>query len=697
MNILPDQFYHDRLSSVSKARKPSPIWDLFSVEAQPGMISMLAGKPNPTTFPFDHITLGIKSPSQTGAQGESTTTELTLRDEELSTALQYNMTAGIPELVRWVKQLMEEVHFPTAAAEGKKAESESWRVSLSPGSQDLLYKAFCALLNPGDTIIVEGPTYPTIIPLLDAMDCNYAIVDSDEEGISASSLSDILSTWETNPRTRGKPFPKVLYTVPVGSNPAGVTTSLKRRLEVLRLARQHDLMIIEDDPYYFLYYGDSPKPPSYFTLDRQVPDDPSLGVDGVIRGAGRVLRLDSFSKIISAGFRLGWVTGPNVLLTAIERHNASTVVQPSSLTQMVVLKLMKTWGIEGFIAHTERTAEFYRQRRDLMAAALERHFERVGNTAGREDKVTPNHKPKAEWVVPDASMFFWIKLHLDSPSTSLQPPLHDARSDKDKEKNSFVRTMAVPQGILVLPGVTAFADERQTECVRLSFSMLSDEEMEEGLRRLAVAVCSASSSALANTGEEKATVKAGETVFSPPPAEDSGVPVIAPRPVDIEVVVEEPLGSPAISRSDSGQSIEMKFLSPMLSPQSPAFSTTSDSSSSTLYVANPVIMKLDIVEVVREIKEGEEEGLCVDEGIEHSVRSQAQTRDGDANNDKRFSRRLSRVASTLGFNFRLSSPPPGKVKPKGLTKEGGALLKLKASVASLRERRRRTGRSMPAA
>ncbi|KAF6755783.1 pyridoxal phosphate-dependent transferase [Ephemerocybe angulata] len=634
MNILPDQFYHDRLSSVSKARKPSPIWDLFSVEAQPGMISMLAGKPNPS-----HVSLRPHHPRLASKENRRPR-KLTLRDEELSTALQYNMTAGIPELVRWVKQLMEEVHFPAAGAEGKTAESESWRGTRSSSRALPIRRLY---------------------PCWTAMECNYAIVDSDEEGISASSLSDILSTWETNPKTRGKPFPKVLYTVPVGSNPAGVTTSFKRRLEVLRLARQYDLMIIEDDPYYFVYYGDSPKPPSLTLLS---------AVIGVIMGAGRVLRLDSFSKIISAGFRLGWVTGPNVLLTAIERH-------PSSLTQMVVLKLMKTWGKGGI----------------LMAAALERHFERVGHTAGREDKVTPSHKPKAEWVVPDASMFFWIKLHLDSPSTSPQPTLHDARSDKDKEKNSFVRTMAVPQGILVLPGVTAFADERQTECVRLSFSMLSDEEMEEGLRRLAVAVCSASSRALANTGEDNATAKAEESVSGPPPAEDSAVPVTPPH---IEVVVEEPLGTPAISRSDSGQSIEMKFLSPMLSPQSPAFSTSSDSSSSTLYVANPVIMKLDIVEVVREIKEGEEEDLCVDEGIEHSVRPPVQTRDGDANNDKRFSRRLSRVASTLGFNFRLTSPPPGKVKSKGLAKEGGALLKLKASVASLRERRR-TGRSMPAA
>ena len=119
---------------------------------------MLAGKPNPATFPFDHISLGIKTPASSSSTGCATdVTELTLRDEDLTTALQYSFTSGIPELVRWVHGLMKEVHLGGATAGEKDL---SWRVSLGHGSQDLLYKAFCALLNPGDTIIVEGPTYP---------------------------------------------------------------------------------------------------------------------------------------------------------------------------------------------------------------------------------------------------------------------------------------------------------------------------------------------------------------------------------------------------------------------------------------------------------------------------------------------------------------------------------------------------------
>ncbi|EFI27171.1 kynurenine/alpha-aminoadipate aminotransferase [Coprinopsis cinerea okayama7 len=420
IRFLPPEYYSSRLSTVAQHRKPSPIWDLFSVEGKPGMLSMLAGKPHPSTFPFEHITLGFRTPNT------QKITNMTLQEDELETALQYGMTAGIPELVGWVEGMMRTVH--------SRGENEGWRVSMGAGSQDLLYKAFNALLNPGDTILVEGPTYPTIMPILDAMSCQYAIVDSDEDGISTVDLEKVLSTWDED--VKG-PLPRVLYTVPFGSNPGGVTASLQRRIGVLQLARRYDLLILEDDPYYFLYYGDAPRPPSYFTLDRQLGGE-----------VGRVLRFDSFSKILSSGFRLGWLTGPDRLLVAIERH-------PNSLSQVIILKLLKEWGLEGFLAHTSRTADFYRQRRDTLNAYLERHLAEL-----------------AEWKPPDASMFFWIKLRLPY-------------QNREADSTAFIRDKAISKGVLVLPGATAFPDGRKTTRVRLSFSLLSDQEMEEAIKRLA--------------------------------------------------------------------------------------------------------------------------------------------------------------------------------------------------------------------
>ena len=111
-----------------------------------------------------------------------------------------------------------------------------------------------------------------------------------------------------------------------GGNPSGVTASYARRVEVLRIARKYDILVLEDDPYYFLYYGDAPPPPSYFALEKQMGGE-----------VGRVIRLDSFSKVLAAGFRLGWVTGPNALVTAIERHVGDCLCYPSEGESLIYI------------------------------------------------------------------------------------------------------------------------------------------------------------------------------------------------------------------------------------------------------------------------------------------------------------------------------------------------------------------------
>ncbi|KAJ3522241.1 hypothetical protein NMY22_g11975 [Coprinellus aureogranulatus] len=408
VKALPAEYYDAKLSASAKVRQPSPIWALFSAELNPGMLSMLAGKPHPETFPFEYIHLG------------------------------YGLTSGYPELQDWITKLVERVH--------SRSTSEGWRVSVGPGSQDLLYKSFHALLNPGDTIIVEGPTYAGATPIMGALNVNYVTVNVDEDGVRSSDLEEILKNWDPS-----KPRPKAIYTIPFGSNPAGVTASYERRVQLLHLAKKYDFLIIEDDPYYFIYYGDKPKPPSYFQLEKEV-----LGE------VGRVLRLDSFSKVMSAGFRLGWITGPVAILDKIEAHSMTNVVQPSSLSQIVALKLLKEWGIEGFLKHAEHAANFYKRRRDVMQACLEKHL-----------------KGLAEWTVPEAAMFFWLKLKLPKSGVDLQ------NVDIDGDSTTFIRTKAIDRGVLVLPGATSYVDGRTTAYVRVSFSVLSDEETEEAIRRLA--------------------------------------------------------------------------------------------------------------------------------------------------------------------------------------------------------------------
>ncbi|KAJ3968503.1 TdiD protein [Lentinula raphanica] len=432
--ILGDDVYQNKLSKSAKSRKPAPIRNLFPYEHAPGMISMLAGKPNPNLFPLVSLTMKVRSSEH---RNDDALTELSLDGKDLEVALQYGPTAGTPELVKWLTDLTCHLH-------GSQLD-EGWRVTVGSGSQDLLYKALTALIDSEDAIFLETPTYPGVLPIVQSLGCNIIQIPSDADGIDPSSMALILKSWP-----KEKPYPKLLYTIPFGSNPSGSTTTLARRLEVLRLAREYDFIILEDDPYYHLYYGNMPRPPSYFALERKVNGE-----------LGRVLRFDSFSKIVSGGLRLGWATGPQMLVDAIDLHGSSSNLQASGMSQMVVIKLLRHWGIDGFLAHAATCAQFYRDKRDLFEKYLQKHLQGV-----------------ATWSTPNASMFYWIRLHL--------PPSMKAENIKNDEGDAvlFLTEKAIPGGILVLPGSCAYADERRICNVRVSFSLLDEENMDEGLRRL---------------------------------------------------------------------------------------------------------------------------------------------------------------------------------------------------------------------
>lgn len=179
------------------------------------------------------------------------------------------------------------------------------------------------LISPGDNVLFESPGYVGVIAFLRHQPCNLVgndlslplfvhvkmrlcsllilyswslslDVNLDSNGIVPSKLREQLDNWPADKRK-----PKLLYTVPVGGNPTGVSQTLERKKEIYDIARQHDLLILEDDPYFYLQFGD--KIPSYFSMD----------VDG------RVLRFDSMSKILSSGLRVGWATGPVELINVM--------------------------------------------------------------------------------------------------------------------------------------------------------------------------------------------------------------------------------------------------------------------------------------------------------------------------------------------------------------------------------------------
>ncbi|PCH42123.1 PLP-dependent transferase [Wolfiporia cocos MD-104 SS10] len=405
---------------------------MLPLEGRPGQISLLAGKPNENTFPLTAMQLTIRDPL---ASGKDMAVELS--EDELHRGLQYGPTNGWSELHEWVYGLQVLQH--------GRHKGEGWTVSVGAGSQDLVFKAANAILNPGESVLVETPVYAGVLPIFDSLGCEMIEVHTDADGIRPDSLRSILDNW---PAT--KPKPRVLYTVPYGSNPTGATATLERRLEVLALSREHDFLIFEDDPYFNLYFGSAARPPSYFALERDQPE------------SGRVLRFDSLSKIISSGLRVGFISGPEPIVRAMDIHSMEVNLQPSSLSQAVAYKVLSTWGYDGFQAHIARVAEFYRAKRDAFEAAMQRHL------AGL-----------AEWSTPEAGMFFWFKLLLSDPSAP------DAAADaSDHDSEDIIRRKAFERGVLALPGTTFYPSGAKTAYVRASFSLLPPEQVDEALRRL---------------------------------------------------------------------------------------------------------------------------------------------------------------------------------------------------------------------
>ncbi|KAF9037710.1 PLP-dependent transferase [Panaeolus papilionaceus] len=439
VKALPASFYADFLSTLAKERKPSPIRTLYPLEKTPGLVSLLAGKPNAKTFPFTSVSVNARSP--TDADKETT---LIIKGDELTTALQYGDTTGFKSLVDWITGLQEFSH-------GRKR-GEGWRVSIGSGSQDLIFKAVLALLNDGDAVLVESPVYAGVIPMFSSLHCEQIEVETDANGILSSSLRSILEQWPA-----GKPKPKVLYTVPYGCNPTGMTATLERRKEVLKLAREHNFLILEDDPYYYLYYGEAARPPSYFHLELEEPE------------VGRVLRFDSLSKILSAGIRIGFATGPEVLLNAVDAYTATSNLQTSSLTQMIVFKLLESWGYEDFKTHTLQVSQFYKEKRDVFEKAMKQHLSGL-----------------AEWTPPEAGMFYWFKLLLTSSGDGA-----GATGGQEDDSEAVIRTKAVEKGVLALPGTVFLPNGRKTAYVRAAFSLADEDDVQKAVSRLREAVLEA--------------------------------------------------------------------------------------------------------------------------------------------------------------------------------------------------------------
>lgn len=308
-------------------------------------------------------------------------------------------------------------------------------ICVTAGSQEGLSKVFEMIINRGDNILLNEPAYSGTLQALLPLGCNIINVASDGYGIIPDSLKEVLSRWKPeDSKNPQKNTPKCLYTVPNGNNPTGNSLTSNRKKEIYELARKYDFLIIEDDPYYFLQFN-KPWTPSFLSMD----------VDG------RVIRADSFSKILSSGLRIGFITGPKPLVERIVLHTQVSTLQTSTFTQLLVSQLLHQWGEEGFLAHVDRVIDFYRSQKDAILAAAEKWLSGL-----------------AEWHAPTAGMFLWIKVK----------GIYDVKK--------IIEEKAIKKEIFFISGSDFYIDSASpSPYLRASFSLASPEQMDKAFQRLA--------------------------------------------------------------------------------------------------------------------------------------------------------------------------------------------------------------------
>jgi len=371
--------------------------------------------PNDLTFPLAGMTLTLSGPE------EGTTLEI----GNMSEMLQYCSSAGIPALIKMLKDFQEHFHNPPRAASGENSD-----IFVSTGSMDSVTKTLECIMETEDTLLMEEAVFSGTLSFLRAWGSTSMPVKTDDHGLVPSALEQVLDEWDvTHP---GKPKPKAIYLIPSGSNPTGVTLALDRRQEIYRICCKHDLLILEDDPYYFLQFAEE-RVPSFYSMDEEA----------------RVVRFDSFSKILSSGLRIGFMTGPKELVERCELHQQVTEVNTSCFSQSVVMALLNHWGYEGLEDHFSRVVAFYRNQRDALIQSAERHLNGL-----------------CSWSVPDAGMFMWLKI------------------DCVESVREFTKELVHEKDVLVVAGHFFSPIDDDLPAVRLSYSLASPEQMDEAMERM---------------------------------------------------------------------------------------------------------------------------------------------------------------------------------------------------------------------
>ncbi len=390
--------FADRLNNV----ETSAIRELFKLLGKPGIISFAGGFPDSALFDVD----GIR---------EAVNAALT---EEPGATLQYGATEGHPPLREQLAAFM--------ASKGVQGVGANDLI-VTTGSQqglDLLGKT---LISPGDKVIVEGPTFLATIQCFRLYGAELITVPVDGQGVKTDELEKLIAQHK----------PKFVYLIPTFGNPSGALTPLERRKAILQMAVKHDTLIVEDDPYGDLYFGDAP-PPSLLALADTVPG-----------ARDRLVHCGSLSKVLSPGLRVGWMVAPAELLAKATMCKQFSDAHTSTFAQATAAQYLKAGRMP---ATLDRVRKVYAERARAMTTALRRE---LGDAI--------------DFVDPQGGLFVWAQL------TGAGGKLADGAAFAKK---------AIEQGVAFVPGAPFFANNPVHATLRLSFATAPIDKIEEGIARL---------------------------------------------------------------------------------------------------------------------------------------------------------------------------------------------------------------------
>jgi 2-aminoadipate transaminase len=389
--------YAGLFATRTRVMKSSAMRDLMAITARPEVISFAGGLPDTSTFPPDTFA---------AVAGR-------IAAESCARALQYGPTEGLVETKECIAEVM--------AADRTPVDIDDMVIT-SGGQQgiDLVTKT---LIDPGDVVVAEAPTYPGAVPTFSSYQADVVQIEMDAEGMRIDLLEETLARLDREDRK-----PKFIYTIPNFQNPAGVTMSLERRMRLVEIAHERELLVLEDNPYSLLRYEGEPVP-SLYSLD----------------GGVFVMYLGTFSKILSPGIRLGWVVAPPPVLDKINQGKAGADLCSSTLSQLMVQAYFSEVRWRDYV---DSLTHIYRDRRDTMLDALAEHF-----------------PPQAQWTRPGGGLFIWATLPDFIDTTDLL-----ARCLRDN--------------VAFVPGEQAYLDGRGRDSMRLNFSISDAETIREGIGRI---------------------------------------------------------------------------------------------------------------------------------------------------------------------------------------------------------------------